>query len=77
MKKVLISVPDELAARMRATIPARQRSKTIAKLIEKEITKREQSLYECAIAVEKDTKLREEMEEWNVTLSDGVDDESG
>jgi tRNA/tmRNA/rRNA uracil-C5-methylase (TrmA/RlmC/RlmD family) len=76
MEKVLISVPDQLAARMRATIPARQRSKTIAHLIEEEVIKREQSLYECAVAVEKDSALHKEMEEWNTTLKDGLNDES-
>ena len=76
MEKVLISIPEKLAIRMRAAIPARQRSKTIAHLIEQEIKKREKFLYECALAVEKDTALQEEMKEWDVTLQDGVDNES-
>ncbi len=76
MEKVLISMPDQLAARMRATIPARQRSRTFTRLIEREIEKREKALYECAVAVEKDTALRHEMEDWDVTLQDGLDDES-
>ena len=33
MERVLISIPDQLAARMRAAIPARQRSKTIKLLL--------------------------------------------
>lgn len=76
MEKVLISLPDTLAARMRVMIPSRQRSKIIVCLIEKEITKREHLLYECAVAVEKDNNLRQEMEDWDVTLQDGLDDES-
>lgn len=76
MTKVLVSIPNQLVIRMRAAIPARQRSKTIAKLIEKEVLKREQALYECAAAIEKDSALNEEMEEWNTTLSDGLNDES-
>ena len=76
MNKILISMPDQLAARMRAAIPARQRSKIITDLIEKEIKKREQSLYECAAAVEKDATLHNEMKDWDVTLQDGLDDES-
>jgi hypothetical protein len=75
MEKVLISIPDQLAARMRATIPARQRSKIITLLIEEEIEKRERALYECALAVEQDNELRREMEEWNVTLNDGLTEE--
>jgi len=76
MEKVLISMPNQLAARMRTAIPARQRSKIIVHLIEKEIEKREKALYECAVAVEKDAALHEEMEEWDTTLLDGIDDES-
>ena len=74
MEKVLISIPDQLAVRMRATIPARQRSKIITFLIEKEIEKREKTLYECAVAVEQDTDLSNEMKDWEITLQDGLED---
>jgi hypothetical protein len=76
MEKVLISMPAQLVARMRAVIPARQRSQTFTRLIAKEIEKREKALYECALAVEKDSALKEEMKDWDVTLQDGLDDES-
>lgn len=72
MQKVLISIPDQLAVRMRATIPARQRSQMITGLIESEVKKREQVLYECAVAVENDDALRDKMDEWGVTLLDGL-----
>lgn len=76
MEKVLISLPDQLAARMRATIPARQRSKIITHLIEEEITKRERSLYECALAVENDDALSQEMNDWDITLQDGLSEDT-
>ena len=76
MNKVLISIPDHVASRMRAAIPQRQRSKVIARLIEQEVERREQELYQCALAVEQDTGLNEEMKEWDVTLQDGLHDES-
>jgi metal-responsive CopG/Arc/MetJ family transcriptional regulator len=76
MTKVLISIPDKIASRMRASIPQKQRSKVIAQLIEKEIEKREKALYECAVAVEQDNELNQEMKDWNVTLQDGLTDES-
>lgn len=76
MSKVLISMPDQLANRMRAAIPARQRSKVIAHLIEEEIVRREQSLYECAAEVERDSSLNDEMKDWDATLQDGLDNES-
>ena len=76
MSKILISIPDSVASRMRSAIPQRQRSKVIVRLIEKEIEKRETALYECAVAVEKDSALRNEMKDWDITLQDGLDDES-
>lgn len=76
MSKVLISIPDDIASRMRAAIPQRQRSKVIVRLIEAEINKREKVLYECAVAVEKDAALNKEIEDWDVTLQDGINNES-
>jgi hypothetical protein len=75
MEKVLISLPGQLVARMRATIPNRQRSKVITHLIEEEVEKRERTLYECALAVENDNALRQEMDEWNITLHDGLNED--
>lgn len=76
MAKVLISIPDKIASRMRASIPAKQRSKIIVQLIKKEIEKREKVLYECAAIVEQDNELSQEMNDWDVTLQDGLADES-
>ena len=76
MNKVLISIPDDIAIRMRAAIPQRQRSKVIVRLIEAEIDKREKALYECAVAVENDSSLNNEMEDWNITLQDGMNNGS-
>jgi hypothetical protein len=74
--KVLLSLSDELYSRMQAVIPPRQRSKVVAGLIEEEIQKREQALYECALAVEQDQQLQEEMAEWDVTVDDGIEIET-
>ncbi|MGA2935787.1 MAG: hypothetical protein ABSF52_01635 [Syntrophobacteraceae bacterium] len=71
--KVLVSIPDSLYARMMATVPPRQRSKVIAKLLENEIEKREQELYQAALAVEQDQELNAEMKDWDVTVSDGIE----
>ena len=76
MERVLISLPDQLAARLRAAIPTRQRSKVITHLIDIEVKKRERALYECAAAVEKDEALSQEMQEWDLTLQDGLNDDS-
>ena len=74
MHKVLISLPDQLASRMKAVIPERQRSKLVASLLEAEIIKRENALYECALAVENDPALKVDMADWEVTIGDGLDD---
>ncbi len=71
--KVLVSIPDSLYSRMAATIPPRQRSKVIARLLEDEVRKREQELYQAALAVEQDEDLGAEMKEWDVTLGDGIE----
>lgn len=76
MQKVLVSIPEVLADRFRALIPARQRSKVITYLIETEIEKREKALYECACDLEKDDELNKEMREWDTTLMDGLHNET-
>lgn len=76
MQKILISLPDDLVARLKAAFPARQRSKVIAKLIASEVARREKKLYQVAVEVEQDAELSKEMEDWDNTLQDGLDDES-
>lgn len=74
--KILISLPNELKVRFQAVVPSRQRSEILRKLIEQETATREQKLYECAKAVEADKDLNQEMQQWQTTLNDGLDDES-
>ncbi len=73
--KLLISLPHDLALRLKSAIPDRQRSKIIKTLIEAEITRREALLYQAALAVEKDQKLSDDMQAWDATIADGVDDD--
>ena len=72
MQKILISIPDNLACRLRVVIPTRQRSKIITCLITKEIEQREKILYTCALEVEKDNALNKEMKAWDATIGDGL-----
>ena len=76
MQRILITVPDALAARMKSVLPAGQRSKVITRILEEEIDRRERELYECAVAVEADTALNKELEEWETTTGDGIDNET-
>ena len=74
MQKVLISIPDNLALRLRVIIPARQRSKVISRLITQEVEQRERNLYICALNVEKDELLNEEMKAWDAAINDGLEE---
>ncbi len=72
--KLLISLPQDLALRFRSAIPHKQRSKVIQSLIEAEVKRREDLLYQAALAVEKDEALHEEMQLWDATVGDGIHD---
>jgi hypothetical protein len=76
MQKILVSLPDDLAARLKQMIPPRQRSRVIAEILESEINRREQALYQCAREVEADDALNNEMADWGVTVDDGIESES-
>ena len=76
MQKVLISIPGSILSRLRAIVPDRQRSKFISSIIEKELKKREQNLFHCALKVEQDKALNTEMKDWDATINDGIENES-
>lgn len=76
MQKILVSLPDQLANRMKAILPNKQRSKIIARILEQEIARREKDLYQCAIEVEADRDLNDEMKDWDITTGDGIEPES-
>jgi len=74
-KKVMFSLPNQLVARMKASIPQRERSKVLALLLEKEINEREQKLYLSAKELEENAGLRKEMVTWESEFDqDGLDD---
>ena len=71
----MFSFPDKLVIRMKAAIPARERSRVLADLLEKEIKVREQHLYTCAKELEESKGLREEMVTWDSEFGgDGLED---
>lgn len=74
--KIIFSLPDELASRMRSVIPLSEIDSVIASLLEKEISIRETALYLTAKEVEEDTELRKEMALWEDScVGDGLDEE--
>lgn len=77
MAQVLLRLPDDLAARFRQAVPARERSAYVQKLLEEALPPEDDDwLYQVALEVEADEALRAEMAEWDVASGDGLSDEA-
>lgn len=74
MTQVLINLPDALAAKFRALIPTRQRSKYIEHLIVSDLAKNDNELLAAALAIEMDTNINNLIDDFNVCTGDGVDE---
>ena len=72
-----IHLPDDLAARFRAAVPARQRSAFVADMLRQSLPAEDDSLYRIALAVEADTALAREMDDWDGVAGDGLDAGAG
>lgn len=72
--RVNFILPDDVYNSFKTVIPKRQRSKIVAALIQQEIARRENKLYEIAKAVEENLVLKEDMAAWDVTTHDGLED---
>jgi len=71
--QLLLHIPEPLAVRFKQTVPARQRSEFVAKLLEQALPVEEDPLYLAALDVEQDLALGEEMREWREGLiADGL-----
>lgn len=76
MHKLLVSVPNELYARIRIAIPERQRSKVFTKLIETELARQDEELYQAALVLEQNEAARQEVKEWDETFrGDGLEND--
>jgi hypothetical protein len=71
--QLLLHLPDALAERFKRTVPSRQRSEFVAKLLEAALPVEEDPLYLAALEVEQDLTLGAEMREWREGLvADGL-----
>ncbi len=68
--RLTISLPDQLAQKFLSTVPSRQRSATIARLLERELAQHEQSLEAACRAANADEALSAEIEEWQAFNDD-------
>ena len=71
---LLLRLPPELLTRFKSLVPVRQRTGVISSLVELEVQRRERELEKVARQVEADDVLGEEMNEWETTVADGIDD---
>ena len=62
--RITVSLPDPLAERFLALVPNRERSSTVARLLEGELASREQKLEEACRSANADSVLAEEVAEW-------------
>ncbi|MEA4855177.1 MAG: hypothetical protein AAGU21_11170 [Solidesulfovibrio sp.] len=70
--QICIHLPDELAGRFRATVPARKRSAFIVELLRQALPVEADPLYRAALDVESDAALAAEMDDWDVAIGDGL-----
>ena len=62
--RITISLPDQLASRFLALVPNRERSATIARLLEQELAQRESALEQACLAANADPALANALEAW-------------
>lgn len=76
--QILIRLPEEIASRFKAVIPARQRNKFVAELVQTALVAHEAELGKIAEKVTRDELANPELiaedRDWNTTLRDGLDE---
>ena len=80
-QQILIRLPDEIAAKFKAAVPARQRNKFVAELVATAVARHEDKLAKIATAVtseeKRNPKIAQEMRDWEATVGDGLDEKHG
>lgn len=69
--RITLSLPDPLARHFQSAVPARQRSKLVANLLQKELAKHEDRLAAACRAANRQRALEKEIEEWQA-FEDGI-----
>jgi hypothetical protein len=72
MTTVQFALPEEIIQSLNQLVPPDQQDEFVAKALREALEQQEQALYECALAVEQDEELNAELEDWQVTLTDGI-----
>jgi len=69
--RMTLSIPDVVAHRFQAAVPARQRSRLVTHLIEHELSVRDSSLAAACRSANRDRALACEIDEWQ-SFDDGI-----
>jgi hypothetical protein len=62
--RITLSIPDEVAHRFQAAVPARQRSRLVTRLLKQELKDRDNALATACRAANRDKDLEQEIDEW-------------
>ncbi|NUN94613.1 MAG: hypothetical protein HUU16_00420 [Candidatus Omnitrophica bacterium] len=62
--KITVSLPDPIAQQFHQAVPPRQRSRLVARLLEKELSIHSKSLAVACHAANRDEELEREIDEW-------------
>jgi len=62
--RITLSIPDKVAHRFQASVPARQRSRLVTRLLEKALAERDNSLAAACKAANQDKSLEQEIDGW-------------
>jgi hypothetical protein len=77
IQQILIRLPEDVAAKLKAAVPARQRNKFIAELVAAAVARHEDELAKIAISVTNDEKrnpkIARETGDWEATVGDGLE----
>jgi hypothetical protein len=80
-QQILIRLPEDVAARLKAVVPPRKRNQFVADLVTAAVIRHEEKLSKVAAEVTAEEMnnpiLQLEMQEWDSTAEDGIEDEYG
>ena len=75
-QKILIRLPEDVAAKVKAAVPARRRNKFIAELVATAVARHEDAQAKIATAVtneeKRNPKIAKETRDWETTIGDGL-----
>ena len=76
-QQILIRLPEDVAARFKAAVPARQRNRFVAELVASAVARHEDKLAKIATSVTNDekrnSKIARETGDWEATVGDGLE----